>query len=263
MNAVLERILAVKRRELRELERSRLPAAPARRPVELARASGAPLALIAEVKRRSPSAGALSTALSVAQRAAAYERAGARVVSVLTDREFFDGAFEHLAEARRATALPILCKDFVIDPLQLDHARAFGADLVLLIVRCLEPHELGALIRAARERGLEPLVEIASEREATIALEQGASLVGVNARDLDTLAMDADRAARVLALLPEHVVRVHLSGLATPGDVARVAASGVDAALVGQALMREDDPEPLLRAMVFSGKKVAAAERRP
>lgn len=248
--SLLARILDQKRAELAELARRARPEPPPRRPIDLARAPGAPLALIAEIKLRSPSAGALSRRLSVAERARAYQRAGARMLSVLADSAFFDGDYAHLSLARAACELPLLCKEFVIDELQLDHARAHGADAVLLIVRCLERARLPELVAAARGRGLEPLVEVASEDEADAALAAGASLVGVNARDLDTLEMDAARAARVLAGLPGGVVAVYLSGLAGPADVAAVARSRADAALVGEALMRLDDPEPLLAAMV-------------
>lgn len=247
---VLAEILASKRDELPELIRRALPAPPPRRVIELARNAGEPLRLIAEIKRRSPSAGPLSVALSVAERARAYERAGARLISVLTDRRYFDGGYEHLLAAREGAALPLLCKDFVIDERQLDAARAFGADAVLLIVRCLDAGSLARLHSAARARELVPFVEVATEDEARLALDVGAELVGVNARDLDTLAMDPARAERVLALLPRSVTRVHLSGIGSPDAVARVARTGVDAALVGEALMRADDPEPLLARMV-------------
>lgn len=246
----LDRILSQKRADVAALRSARLPAPPPARSVDLSRAAGAPLRLITEIKRRSPSAGALSTTLSVGERAAAYERAGASMASVLCDRAFFDGAFEHLAEAREACALPLLCKDFVIDEAQLDAARAYGADAVLVIVRCVVPARVTALVAAARERDLEPLVEIVTDQESRIAQDAGARFVGVNARDLDTLEVDVDRAARVLAALPPGVVAVHLSGLRGPEDVRRVAASRADAALVGEALMRQDDPEPLLASMV-------------
>jgi indole-3-glycerol phosphate synthase len=247
---VLADILAQKHSELPALRARRLPAPPARRAVALARHENADrLSLITEIKRRSPSAGQLSTALSVAQRAAAYERAGASMLSVLCDARFFDGAFEHLSEARSSCELPLLCKEFVIDEVQLDAARAYGADAVLLIVRCLTPARTVELVRAARERELLPLVEVASEDELSVALEAGATLIGVNARDLDTLVMDAARAARIVAGIPQHVVRVHFSGLAKPEDVVRIRQSSADAALVGEALMRADDPEPLLRSL--------------
>jgi indole-3-glycerol phosphate synthase len=248
--SLLERILTQKKSELSGLRARRLPPPPPRRPLGLSREPGQPLRIISEIKRRSPSAGALNTTLSVGARARAYERGGASMVSVLCDSAFFDGDFEHLAEARDACALPLLCKEFVIDEVQLDAARAYGADAVLLIVRCLAPERVSALHRAALERELVPFVEIANEDEARIANDAGATLVGVNARDLDTLAMDATRVERILLGLAPGVTRVHLSGLRNPDDVALVAAGAADAALIGEALMRLDDPVPLLAAMV-------------
>jgi len=145
-----------------------------------------------------------------------------------------------------------LCKEFVIDEVQLDAARSYGADAVLIIVRCLAPERVAPLVRAARERDLEPFVEVATEDEIPLALDAGATLVGVNARDLDTLKMDADRAGRMLVALPPAVVSVHLSGLRTPADVAAVARGTAHAALIGETLMRQDDPEPLLRSLVLA-----------
>ena len=252
--SLLGRILDAKRSEIAELRKRALELGPPPRPVSLRREPGAPLALLAEIKHRSPSAGALSTALTVAERAALYERAGAAMISVLCDAQFFDGAYEHITEARTVTSLPILCKEFVIDEAQLDQARAVGADAVLLIVRCLAPERVEVLVAAARERELEPLVEVVTEQESRAAVDAGATLIGVNARDLDTLEMDRVRAARVLAGLPGHVTSVHLSGLRSVEDVAGVAATPTDAALVGEALMKADDPEPLLRAMVGAAR---------
>lgn len=250
---LLAQILAQKQSELAGLRDRTHPSAPERRPVRLGRAQNDDrLSLIAEIKRRSPSAGKLSTVLTVAERAAAYERAGASMLSVLCDGHFFDGDYQHLVEARGACQLPLLCKEFVIDEVQLDAARAFGADAVLLIVRCLSAERVKALVSATRERQLVPFVEVATEDELGVALDAGAELIGVNARDLDTLVMDAERAARVLAAIPAGVTRVHLSGLAKPEDVRRIRASGADAALVGEALMRADDPSPLLRSLALA-----------
>lgn len=246
---VLLRILEQKRAELPELRARKLPAAPGPRPFSLRRRADG-IRLISEIKFRSPSAGPLSTLLSVTERARAYERAGASMISVLCDATFFDGSFEHLAEARAACALPLLCKEFVIDESQLDAAVAYGADAVLLIVRCLSAERLSALTRAARERALEPFVEVVSDEESRLAVDTGATLIGVNARDLDTLEMDATRPARMLGALPSSTTRVHLSGIALPEDVRRVAASPADAALIGEALMRQDQPEERLRSLV-------------
>jgi indole-3-glycerol phosphate synthase len=248
---LLNDILTQKSRELAALRARKLPDAPALRKVALARADNAGrLSLIAEIKRRSPSAGRLSTRLSIAERAAAYERGGASMLSVLCDQQFFDGEYQHLSEARAVTQIPLLCKEYVIDEIQLDAARAFGADAVLLIVRCLSPLRTRELIQATRARGLLPFVEVANDEELHVALDGGAELIGVNARDLDTLAMDAERAARVLSAIPDGVVRVHLSGLAGPADVIRIRDTRADAALVGQALMRLEEPEGLLRSLV-------------
>jgi len=250
----LARILAKKREELPALRARRLPAAPTPRPFSLRRTPSG-LKLITEIKFRSPSAGALSTALSVTERASAYQRAGASMISVLCDTSFFDGAFSHLAEARAACELPLLCKEFVIDESQLDAAVAYGADAVLLIVRCLSEERLNQLTLAARERKLEPFVEVVSDEESKLALAAGATLIGVNARDLDTLKMDAGRAARMLSELPATVTRVHLSGIARVEDVQRVAASPADAALLGEALMREDQPEAKLRELLAAATR--------
>lgn len=172
------------------------------------------------------------------------------MVSVLCDTSFFDGSFAHLAEARAACDLPLLCKEFVIDEAQLDAAVAYGADAVLLIVRCVTPARLIELTRAARERRLEPFVEVVNDEESKYAVDAGATLIGVNARDLDTLKMDTSQAQRVLSALPSSATRVHLSGIAHPEDVRRVADSPADAALIGETLMREAQPEARLRALL-------------
>jgi indole-3-glycerol phosphate synthase len=250
MAGTLSRIIEDKRRALDTLRRLPLPAAPPRRPVALSREPGQRLRVIAEIKRRSPSAGPLSTALGVEARARAYERGGADMISVLCDAPHFDGAYEHLALARSASSLPLLCKEFVIDECQLDLARAHGADAVLLIARCLSPARFAVLAAAARARELEVLAEVYAPEEVPVVLDAGATLVGVNARDLDTLVLHAEVAQRVLAELPASVTRVHLSGLRTPEQVRAVAASPADAALIGESLMREDDPTELLTRLV-------------
>jgi indole-3-glycerol phosphate synthase len=261
---VLAEILASKRKEIAALGPVPHPAA-VREPIDvvaaLRRPPGTPLRLIAEVKLRSPSAGPLSRALSPAQRAARYAHAGASMVSVLCDAPFFDGSWEHLQAARRslddvpaAAGVPILAKDFVLDERQIDEAAARGADAVLLIARIVPADHLARLARATRDRRLEPLVEVVNEQEIESALAAEARVIGVNARDLDTLAMDGERAARLVAAIPPAVVAVHLSGLRSPDDVRQVARARADAALVGEALMRADDPGPLLQAMVAAAE---------
>lgn len=262
---VLDEILAAKNEEVALLAKTRpdvdaYAIAIARRNIveRLLRRRGEPLRLITENKRRSPSAGPLSTVLSVAERAVAYARGGASMISVLCDARFFGGSFAHLVEARRALDeakldVPLLAKEFIIDARQLEEAAASGADSALLIARIVAPELLRELTAKARDLGLEPLVEVVTDDELCAAIDADAKVIGVNARDLDTLVMDPARAARVLAAIPDDRVAVHLSGLKGPDDVRAVAASDVDAALIGEALMREDDPSALLRAMVIAG----------
>jgi indole-3-glycerol phosphate synthase len=275
--SVLADILASKRREidvLRSLPRTptqrrprdavsalrRKPAGPApvARPSLPIAVFNRPLHLIAEVKLRSPSAGPLSRALAPGARALAYARSGAAMVSVLCDGPFFDGSWGDLAAARErldraGLTVPLLAKEFVLDVRQIEQSRDAGADAVLLIARIVDEAGLRGLVRAARDEGVEPLVEVVDEQELGAALAAGARIVGVNARNLDSLAMDAVRTARVLAAIPPDVVAVHLSGLRVPLDVATVAQSRADAALVGEALMRQDDPRGLLEAMIQAG----------
>ncbi len=257
--SVLEDILRSKRAEVEGLRARGRPSPASRGPRDalpaVRRGAGEPLRLVAEVKLRSPSAGPLSRALAPEKRALAYARAGAAMVSVLCDGPFFDGSFDHLASSRaeldaQGCSVPLLAKDFVLDEVQIAEARDRGADAVLLIARILDRARLLALARAARAEHIEPLIEVVDERELESALAAEARIVGVNARDLDNLAMDARRAARVCAAIPPGVVAVRLSGLRDARDVAEVASSRSDAALVGEALMRDDDPRPRLRSMV-------------
>jgi indole-3-glycerol phosphate synthase len=250
---VLDEILASKRLEIERLRAEGRPSSPSRPPRPHGLRRPGELSLIAEIKRRSPSAGALSTVLSPEDRGRAYEAAGAAAISVLTDGPFFDGSYEHLAAVASAVSIPVLCKDFVLDEVQLDRAAAAGASLVLLIVRILDDARLGALVTAARARGLEPLVEVATHDELARALAAGSGVIGVNARDLDTLVMDRARAADIVAAIPAGIVAAHLSGLATPDDVRRVPPRA-DAALLGEALMRLDDPTPLLRDLASAAR---------
>lgn len=256
----LEKILAPKRAEVARMQAAP-PLLPRRRAggeviAALRRSPGEPLRLIAEVKLRSPSAGPLSRALDAPARALAYAEAGAAMVSVLTDGPFFDGSFGDLARCRDAleSALGsrrprLLCKEFILHPVQLDRAADAGADAALLIARIVSPHDLAALVAEARRRGLEPLVEVATAAELASAVQADARVIGVNARDLSTLKIDPERASAVLAAIPPAAVAVYLSGLATCEDVTRVAAGPAAAALIGEALMRQDDPRALLTAM--------------
>src|SRR5690606_38990186 len=223
-----------------------LPAPPSEIPAFLGRRQGGPLRLLCEIKKRSPSAGTLSQALSVKQRAGIYERCGASAISVLCDTKFFDGSYDDLIEARLGSKLPLLCKEFIIDECQLDAARAFGASAALLIVRCIEENRLETLIDAAEERGLVAFVEVFTLDECRRALDAGAQVIGVNARDLDTLAMNANLAGQILEAIPQGLVAVHLSGVKSPDDVLALKKGRADAALIGEILMRQDDPTEVL-----------------
>jgi indole-3-glycerol phosphate synthase len=225
----------------------------------LRRPEGTALRLIAEVKLRSPSAGALSRKLSPGDRACAYAESGASMVSVLCDGPFFDGSWEHLAQARTSldtltSPVPILAKEFVIHERQVQEARDRGADAVLLIARIVTPARLTELVAAARAERIEPLVEVVDEGELEVAAQAHVRLVGVNARDLDTLQMDTARASRVLEGIPDSIVAIHFSGLRGANDIAVVARGRADAALVGEGLMRADDPRPHLRQMADAAR---------
>jgi indole-3-glycerol phosphate synthase len=254
-------ILAAKRRDVDALP-PRARARERREAIDVVaalRRDGGGVRLVAEVKLRSPSAGPLSRALPPAERALAYAEAGASMVSVLCDAPFFDGSWEHLAAARArldaaGRRVPLLAKDFVIDERQIEEARDRGGDAILVIARIVSAARLAELARAARAEGVEPFVEVIDERELDAAMAAEARVVGVNARDLDTLKVDVAHAGRVLAAIPPDVVAVHLSGLRQPADVAAIARGRADAALIGEGLMRQDDPRPLLAAMVDAAR---------
>jgi indole-3-glycerol phosphate synthase len=200
------------------------------------------LAVIAEVKRRSPSRGDLAPGLDPALLAGQYVAGGAAALSILTDVEFFGGSPHDLASARAAITVPVLRKDFTIDEHDVCDARIMGADAVLLIAAALSDTELGALRNLAVHLGLDVLVEVHDEPELERAVAVGADLIGVNQRDLVTFAVDTDRAVRMAPLMPAGVVRVAESGVRGPTDAQRLAAAGYHAVLVGESLVTSDDP---------------------
>jgi indole-3-glycerol phosphate synthase len=233
---------------LRERAARRLDADPIR---EFTAALAAPgLSVIAEHKRRSPSAGAIRTDLELEDVVAAYERGGARALSVLTESVGFGGTLEDLARARAAAALPILRKDFIVDDYQVVEAVAAGADAILLIVAALDPPDLRSLYERATDYGLGVLVEVHDADELAIAATIEPAVIGINNRDLTTLEVDTARTAELLPSAPAGAVIVSESGLRSPEDVAAAAAAGVDAVLVGEALMRSADIEAACRALV-------------
>ena len=207
------------------------------------------VSVIAEIKRASPSKGPLAPGLDPGELASAYERGGAAALSVLTDREFFSGSPEDLEQARAAVALPVLRKDFTVSAADVLDARLMGADAVLLIVAALSSSELAELISVANSVGLDALVEVHDEEEAGLALEVGATLVGVNQRDLVTFEVDTNRAVRVAGMLPKGVLRVAESGIGSARDVKPLADAGFDAVLVGESLVRSADPEQAVRSL--------------
>jgi indole-3-glycerol phosphate synthase len=207
------------------------------------------LAVIAEVKRRSPSKGDLRATLDPAGVAQAYERGGATCLSVLTDGEFFGGSPDDLRAAREATALPVLRKDFTVVAADVCDARIMGADAVLLIAAALDDTELPDFHALAGELGLDVLVEVHDETELERALAVGAGLVGVNQRDLVTFEVDTTRAVRVGRAMPHDVVRVAESGIRGPDDAAALAAAGFHAVLVGESLVTAGDPAAAVRAL--------------
>ena len=210
------------------------------------------LSVIAEIKRRSPSKGELSPELDAAKTAGAYALGGAAAISCLTDRSFFGARSEDFAQARTA-GLPVLRKDFLIDEIQIDESVRLGAKAVLLIARILEAHRLECLLRHARALGLDALVEVHDEAEVDRALAAGASIVGVNNRDLRTLEVDPQRALRLRPRIPAGVLSVAESGVRTREDVRRIEEAGFDAVLIGETLVRSSDPASTLLDLLGKG----------
>lgn len=221
-------------------------------------AASGELAVVAEVKRRSPSKGDLHGALDPAATAAAYEAGGAACISVLTDEEFFGGSSADLGVARAAVGLPVLRKDFTVDPRDVADACLMGADAVLLIAAALSDGELAECHALAGELGIDALVEVHDEAEAARAVAVGATLIGVNQRDLLTFEVDTARAVRVAPTLPDGVIRVAESGIAGPDDAAVLAAAGYHAVLVGEHLVRSGDPASAVSALrrPYAGQRV-------
>ncbi len=257
---ILERILARKRAELEaaraavplaEMQRRAAAAPPARDFVGALRAkiaAGRP-AVIAEMKRASPSKGVLRADFDPAAIARAYEAGGAACLSVLTDRDFFQGAPEHLAEARAACNLPVLRKDFITEPYQVHEARALGADCILLIAAALARQDMQGLEASARSLGMAVLVEVHDVAELEAALSLQTPLLGINNRDLRSFETRLETTLGLLPKVPEGRIVVTESGISSPEHVARMRAAGVGAFLVGEAFMRAADPGAALKAM--------------
>jgi indole-3-glycerol phosphate synthase len=261
VSSVLDDIVGGVRLDLARRE----AAVPLDRVTALARSAAQPLdpmpgfrspgaSVIAEVKRRSPSKGDLADIPDPAALAAAYSRGGAAAISVLTEERRFSGSLQDLRVVRAAVQIPVLRKDFIVTPYQLVEARAAGADLVLLIVAALSQRELHELYIEARAWGLTVLVEVHDEHETRRAVELGADLIGVNSRNLKTLAVDPDTFGRLAPLIPDRVVTVAESGITGPADVSRFVGEGADVVLVGEALVKDGDPEGAVRDMTGMGR---------
>lgn len=205
--------------------------------------------IVAEIKRASPSKGDLNLNLDAAECAKAYADGGAAALSVLTESAFFKGSIEDLRAARAAVTIPVLQKDFIIDPYQIDEACAVGADAILLIVRLLDDRSLRELHAHARDLGLDVLTEVFDTGDVERALAIGATLIGINNRDLTTFDTNLSNAVTVAGRLPSTALPVALSGVASVDDVAGLVRSGLSKFLIGEALVRSADPAALLRAM--------------
>jgi len=252
LSTTRERI-ATLRPQARELAR-RAALAPEPRPLTPALA-GPTIGVIAEVKRRSPSAGAIREDLDPAALARAYEEGGAVAISVLTDERHFGGTLDDLSRVVRCVSVPVLRKDFILDELQLYEARAAGASAVLLIVRALAPERLRTLADAARGLALGVLVEVHADAELDPALAVEPTALGVNSRDLGTFAVDLGLAERLVARVPAGVPVVAESGIETREDVGRMAAAGADLVLVGTSVARSGDPGSAVRELTGVPRK--------
>ena len=263
MAVTLEQIVALTRKKVTEWKRSadiaqleRAAEARTPRPFRdgLLRAAQRGPAIIAELKKASPSKGVLRGTLHVASLALGFQMAGAAALSVLTEEDYFQGSIANLHEASAASELPCLRKDFIVDRLQILEARAAGADAVLLIVGALAPSEFTHLFGQALDAGLDVLCEVHDEQDLELTKTIGASLIGVNNRDLKTFQVDLGTAVRLAPLLPKGAVRVAESGLNTGADLRTLHDAGYHAFLIGESLMKAESPEDALRRLIAEAK---------
>ncbi len=206
--------------------------------------------VIAEVKKASPSKGLIKKRLNPVALAQAYQKAGAGMISVITEEDFFLGSLEYLAAIRRVTSLPLLRKDFIFDPIQIEEAKAFGADAVLLIVAILKKEELKELIAYSKKLGLSALVEVHKESEVETALSAGAEVIGVNNRNLKTLKVDTSQVLRLFPLIPEDIPVIAESGYNTPSEIKLLKERGIKGVLIGTSLVSAKNPEKKLKEII-------------
>ncbi len=252
---LLSRIIAQKETEVNELKKKRsgtnfVSAKPYAG--RFLKSVSGPLKLIAEVKRSSPSAGMINADLDPVKQAVVYEKAGASAISVLTDKHFFSGSIDDLIAVKKAVTIPVLRKDFIIAEEQVVESAEAGADAVLLIVRILGKEKLGTLLEFAMSKGLDALVEVHNAGELKLAASLGAKIIGINNRDLDSLSIEIDVTARLMAKASkkEGTVFVSESGLRTAEDINAVRKAGVDAVLIGEALMKSTDPGARIKELL-------------
>jgi indole-3-glycerol phosphate synthase len=256
LDSILEGVRAdvAAREALISLSEIKVAAAAAPAPLDVMAALREPgIGVIAEVKRASPSAGSLATIADPAKLARAYEDGGARIISVLTEERRFHGSLDDLDAVRAAVSVPILRKDFVVQPYQIHEARAHGADMLLLIVAALDQSALVSMLDRTESLGMTALVEVHTEHEADRALKAGAKVIGVNARDLMTLDVDRDCFARIAPGLPSNVIRIAESGVRGTADLLAYAGAGADAVLVGEGLVKSGDPRAAVADLVTAG----------
>ncbi|MGD8869749.1 MAG: indole-3-glycerol phosphate synthase TrpC [Gemmatimonadales bacterium] len=259
MSDFLREVLEVKRAEVAELYRSGARGSHKRQALTMPlppsfhdalRVPPRRFAVIGEIKRASPSAGDIRPDLDAGERAKLYESLGLAAVSVLTDEHWFKGRPEDMLAAAQATTRPVLCKDFIIDPVQIERARAYGASAVLLICALLDDDALRTLIRTARRLSLDPLVEVHDSRELSRALDVDARIIGVNARDLRTLEVDLNVPRRLVHRLPEWTIKIAESGLRDHDTLVELSEAGFDAFLIGEYLSSADDPASAVDALM-------------
>jgi indole-3-glycerol phosphate synthase len=267
--SVLDDILDGVRTDLaarqREISLERVKEMAARRPSckdAMAAFAGPEVTVIAEVKRASPSKGALAAIADPAALASDYEAGGAKIISVLTEQRRFGGSIDDLAAVREAVQVPVLRKDFIVSSYQLWEARAYGADLVLLIVAALEQNALISLVERAQSIGLVPLVEVHTLAELERALAAGATVLGINARNLATLQVDRGVFAQLVPHIPDGIIKIAESGVRGPHDLLAYAAAGADAVLVGESLVTGKDPRSAVADLVTAGSHPALRSGR-
>jgi len=255
---ILTRIVEAKQKRL-QVARMRVPEAVVKRMAATAAAGPSfrealetpqRVRLIAEIKKASPSKGVLNPNLDVERQAAIYTEAGACAISVVTEEDFFEGDLGWISRIKQASSLPVLRKDFIFDTFQIHETRAAGASAILFIVAMLEPAELKEFVALARERNLDALVEVHDEAELGEALQAGASIIGVNNRDLKTFNVDVRTSIRLAGLIPEECFFVVESGLNGRDDIERLLEAGADAFLVGEYLVASADPAARLRGLL-------------